>query len=408
LNPFDVSRVPSSWGTDTNVALFESSLAAMRRAVPNPAVVVLPGDFFMHHFPQASLRPRTIRRIVHDLDRAFAHAQFVVVLGNNDSACGDYRSELGSGDLRAMARAWAPLVDRNGAAPDFEQSFARSGHYTARLPLAHLRLVAIDTVLFSSLYRGDCNGAASPAAAELQWLHNTLAATPPGERNVVAMHVPPGYDVFATEMARGFVPWPLMRPNFGTEVANELATPEHRVAFAIAGHEHHFDVRLAGDVPIVALGSISPVYENSPAFYALSVDANGTLRDVRAWAFDENLRSWSPPRDFDRMWNLAAIDGRALRSLHERLGTDAESRRAWEALANGWSTGASDFWGARWRIPWCAQVEFGKGFERCAHLGRRVTLARIAVAAAIVALLTLAAVLVRAAVWGRGGGRRVR
>jgi sphingomyelin phosphodiesterase acid-like 3 len=376
----------------------------MRRAVPNPAVVVLPGDFFMHHYPRTAPRSDVLQRVVRDFDRAYPHAQFAIVLGNNDSACGDYRSELRSADLAAMARAWAPLVDRNGAAPDFARGFARAGHYTARLPLGRLRLVALDSVVFSSLYRGDCNAALAPAGNELGWLRATLAATPAGERNVVEMHVPPGYDVFATEMAHGFVPWPLMQPRYGVALAKALALPADRVAFAIAGHEHHFDVRLSGEVPIVALGSISPVYGNAPAFYALRVDDTGRLRDLRVWAFDRSTRRWLPPRDFDRLWGVTSLDADAVRTLHRRLGQDAGLRADWEAFSNAWSPAATpgEIWGKHWRVPWCAQVRFGPGFESCAGLERRAGAARLAIAAAIgglFAMVALAVVLI---------GRRAR
>ncbi|MGD1066145.1 MAG: hypothetical protein ABR975_04960, partial [Vulcanimicrobiaceae bacterium] len=48
LDPRATSTVPASFGKDTNAALFRSALAAMRRADPDPPVVVIGGDFLAH------------------------------------------------------------------------------------------------------------------------------------------------------------------------------------------------------------------------------------------------------------------------------------------------------------------------------------------------------------------------
>src|SRR5579884_1808783 len=90
--PGSTGSTPSGYGSDTNWALFDSTIAAMRRADPNPSVVLLTGDFLAHHFPKnIPLAERTTARIAHAFDTAFPHAQFVIVPGNNDDPCGDYR-----------------------------------------------------------------------------------------------------------------------------------------------------------------------------------------------------------------------------------------------------------------------------------------------------------------------------
>ena len=48
LNPYDALQRPSPPGSDSNLALFESTLAEMKRSVPSPAVVLIPGDFLAH------------------------------------------------------------------------------------------------------------------------------------------------------------------------------------------------------------------------------------------------------------------------------------------------------------------------------------------------------------------------
>jgi len=385
VDPFARSPRPALFGSDANEALYRSALAQMKREVPDPAVVLLPGDFLAHDFPalarEAGSTPEaatlaTMRAIAADFARAYPSAQIAIALGNNDSPCGDYSSDNGSAYARALAAIWKPLVDRNGAAPDFEQTFSSGGYYAARLPLNGLRLVTLDTVIYSQEYRGDC-GAGGAGAQQLAWLQATLRATPPGVKNVVMMHVPFGYDAVTTEALHGFVAWPFLRWGAGELVAT-LGDPANQIALGIAGHEHRFDFRLAGDVPYLILGSISPVYHNNPAFYALHVDSGGTLRDVDTYVFDEWTQAWEPARSFDQKWAVTQIDASSLRRIHRRLAADRQARAAWNAQADAWPSNPAIAWSqwtrGSWRTAWCAQTALGDAFVPCAGLVWRVAL----------------------------------
>lgn len=416
LDIFDRSRQPSPNAADANPMLFESALAQMKRAVRNPAVVLLPGDFLMHDFreqvaanrgaPDATAI-RTMRWIAQALKSAFPKAQFAITLGNNDTPCGDYRSDDGSAYLTALARVWAPLVNRNGASPGFGASFVRGGYYTTRLPVRGLRLIVLNTVLLSRGYRGDCGGDESHAGFnELAWLRTTLRATPRGTRNVVMMHIPPGFDAFSTDYLHGFLTWPFLQPKYDAVLVGALEAPGDRVLYAIAGHVHRFDYRLAGSVPIVVLGSLSPIYGNNPAFYTLRVLPNGSLRDIDVYAFDESIRKWLNPRSFGRTWGLARIDAPSLSRLHTRLENASASRALWDQQANGWPTdqtvGHGAWHGVRWRVSWCAQILVVAGFAQCARIERRVRTLHLLVDIAIAAAaLTILVVILRARIIDR-------
>jgi hypothetical protein len=401
LNPFARKPNPSLVGSDTNAALFVAALVRMRRAVPNPAVVLIPGDFLTHDFERRSRNHarnaspsddaiRTMQTIATGFGRAFPYARFAIAVGNNDAPCGDYRSALGTPYLAAVARTWAPLVNRGGAAPDFAQSFAAGGHYTATLPIGGLRLVAIDSVPLSVQYAGDCAVLAGyPPARELTWLAQTLAATPPGMRNVVMMHVPPGYDAFSMQASRGLLIWPFLYPDANATLLATMSAPENRVAYAIAGHSHRFDFRLDGNVPVLVFGSISPVYRNNPAFFALHVGPDGSIRDIDIYAFDEWSQEWQPPRSFDALWHVTAVDASTLAVLH--------ARRIWDSASSGFPSNwhvAWSLWGSSWRVPWCAQTYLSGGFAQCAGLVRRTLLPRLI--AILVVLLAVGVVVLRA------------
>jgi sphingomyelin phosphodiesterase acid-like 3 len=384
LNLFAASSRSSPYGFDTNRALFESALAQMKRAAPNPTLVLLPGDFLAHDFAKR-VRPRALspndaalrsmQWIAEQFRETFPKAQFAIALGNNDVPCGDYESGDDSPYLEAVARIWAPLIDRRGAAPDFAGSFERGGAYTARLPVAGMRLVVLNTVLLSSQYRGNCGAGDSHAASnQMTWLSRTLGDTPARTRNVVFMHIPPGFDAFSTEYVHGLLAWPFLQPRYSARLAAALAAPRNRVAYAVAGHTHRFDFRLARGVPIVVLGALSPIYHNNPAFYVFRVSPNGALRDIDVHVFDDTGASWRNARSFDRDWGIPSVDGASLVRLHARLAEAALLRAKWQQQSEGWLQGGEtdDVQEADWRISWCAQDLLERDFSRCAGIRKRV------------------------------------
>ncbi len=408
LNPFDASAAPSPYGRDANAALVRAAVAEMKRAEPNPAVVVIAGDFFVHKFAQRAGRAHgpgnldragvdTMREIANAFGRAFPKAQFAIALGNNDAPCGDYHSADGSAYLASVARIWAPLVNRNGAAPDFRSSFARGGYYSGALPLHEVRLIVLNTVPFSRNYRGNCPSAASAAAsAQLAWLAATLRRNRATSRTIVLMHIPPGFDPFSTAFAHGFVAWPFLETPYATRLSALLADPANRVTLAIAGHAHRLDYRLAGEVPILVLGAISPIYDNNPAFYTLRLAADGSLRDFDTHVFDEPTQTWRDHPSFDATWGVARVDGASLQRLHGRLESDPALRRRWDEQAAGWpSDGVVQLgtWGRWWRASWCAQTTLTQGFAQCAGIEPRIEFVRLLAPAAALAaaLLVLAA-----------------
>jgi hypothetical protein len=388
----------------------------MGRVARDPSLVLLPGDFLMHNFAR-NLRHdagspekaaiRTMQLIAATLGRQYPNAQFAIALGNNDIPCGDYKSWGGSRYLAELARTWAHLVNRSGAAPGFAASFARGGYYTARLPVSGLRLIVLDTVLFSSRYRGSCDGGELAAASdELSWFSKTLRDTPLGVRNVVVMHIPPGFDAFTTDYLRGLLAWPFLQRRYNDELVAALREPRDRIAYAIAGHSHTFDVRLAGDVPVILLSSLSPIYGNNPAFYTLRVMPDGSLRDIDVYPFDLSTRAWLDYRSFDRTWSVNGVNAASLGQLHARLAETPRLRAIWDQQANGWPTdsnGSNDPWGSNWRAAWCAQDLLASDFAQCAGIDRKRRVLLIGGTVLLAAVVTSAlAVVLRMRVAPRG------
>lgn len=397
LNPYDADPDPASYRTDTNWPLFVSTVREMQRVQPEPGVVIISGDFLAHEW-DAKVRAAgggspitaaetTMRRMASLFAKSFPHAQFVVVIGNNDDPCGDYRSTPGTPYYRGLAKIWQPLVDRNDAAPLFARDFAASGACRARLPIPGVQAVAIDDVPWSFVYRRCSRALRDPAGAQFAFLKQALRL--PGLRTIVVMHIPPGVDASTTNGMHRFLIVPYLAPFWTRAFASQMRIAQTRVPFAIAGHIHRNGFRLAGGVPLLISPAISPIYGNSPGFLQLDVADDGTLHDYRQYAFDEIAQSWMPQIDFNQTFGTTAFTGPQLLALHERLGRDPELRASWNDLSMN-SGAYREFGPGSWLTFWCAQTALDDSFAQCAGAKRRAEL--LPAAAGILAALFIAAV----------------
>jgi hypothetical protein len=362
----------SGYFQDTNFALLESALAQMQARAPEAPVVIVAGDFLAHEFPQrfAAAAPsagpadydafvdKTIAFLAAELNGAFPHAQFVIALGNNDGYCDDYAGTPASPFLAHMAAAFAPLVDRDGRAPDFVRDFSRAGYYTADLPGG--QAIVLDSVYWSAKYRNACGVAGSdPGGAELTWLA-ALPAARPGAFRWFVTHIPPAVDQYSSLRAGSAVPF------MQEAAARRLVslTVAARPAAFIFGHVHHasFEIVGPGDgsgVPGVVVPSISAVQGNDPAFIVADVArATGVVSDLTTYALPLETpgAAWTFEYDFDGAYGTTAFDAADLIALQARLGSDPALWARYARYYNSGSTTAAIV-PATWPWYWCGDLE---------------------------------------------------
>ena len=377
LNPFDKSPIPSDYKTDTNWALFVSTLDRMHRIEPNPPAIFVTGDFRAHQWGQKARQARAgsdmaaaedaMRRMAAAFDARFPRSQFVIVMGNNDDPCGDYRTAPGTPYLARLARIWAPLVNRGGAAPRFVEDFSATGAYVARLPLPSLRAVAFDDVYWSIVYRG-CRGRGvrDPGRVALQWMQ---AGNDAGMRSIPVMHIPPGVDASSTIIAHRFLTVPFLTGYWSSAFIRLIAQERSHIPFVLAGHLHRSDFRIFGNTPVLVASSVSPIYNNNPGFLRLRVAQDGTITDYQQYTYDEYSGEWDQAADFDKAFGVRNFTAAALSALHDRIGRDPAVRARWiDWQLNG---ARDDETRRNWRVFWCAQTEYGSGFAACAGSTRR-------------------------------------
>jgi hypothetical protein len=397
LNPF--SRAGIVRGADTSPVLWKSTLHEMRIVVPQPRVVVLGGDFLAHHFPSLAQRAhvsaeraalQTMGGIAGDLGRAYPRAQFLVALGNNDDPCGDYRSETSGPYTRALGRIWEPLVDRDGAAPRFSEQFARGGYYTARLPLHGGAAIVLNSVFWSIVYRGGCRShPRDPGRAELAWLANQLRGRAASDPTELVMHIPPGYDPQSTMLTRRLLAIPFIQPSADATFLSTLGHEGRSVRAIFGAHTHRYDFRVVAGIPMLIGSSVSPVYNNNPAFFDVTIDGGGTIVNVTPYAYDLYDGVWKREPSFDAMYGISSLNTTALREIAHRIRTQPAVRAVWKRAYDVWSWRVGDL-DADW-VPFaCAQTEIGSGYAACAKTSRRTHGLEIALGVGV--LLILAAI----------------
>lgn len=337
LDPLSRRPTPVPLGKDTNEALFRSALDAMKRADPNPPVVFITGDFFSHGFDYRRAGP-TMNEIARRFGEAFPHAQFVIALGNEDSPCADYTLSPDAPFLRATAAAWAPLVNRHGAAPDFVRTFSHDGFYTTKLPLHNVRAVVIDDVFWSPRHRPGCGPSRTYGAAET--LNDLSRATTPGgaEKRWVIMHIPPGIDAFSTtHLAHRLAVVPFLDPGPRGQLMQLFADERRRISLVIAAHIHKFSYRIftapgRDPLPMLLAPAVSPIFYNNASFLTADVAPDGTIQNAEDHAFVKHR--W---RDIGGLRSLGvrSFTGRELLALQSRLDRDPALRERYAALYNG-------------------------------------------------------------------------
>lgn len=363
---------PSTYGEDTNYPLLALTLQEMANHARSEAVVLIDGDLLAHDFrgkfehaaPSGAdfeaFAEKTVSFLALEFGAAFSRSQFILTLGNNDSACGDYCVEPGSAFLTRLAAAWEPLVNRDGSAPDFARDFAAGQLYTARLPgSGNAQVVVLNSVLWSKRYQGDPH----PGAQELQRLSALLGGPAPSWRWFV-LHLPPGPDAFSSAKH--------LRADSFLDASSEKGLVEQLIrksgagAALIAGHSHHASSNLlalpssatpaatSAPLPILSLPSISPIFKNNPGFVIAEVDlSNGVITHVTRFALqlDHPAPTWSEEQAcFAGPFTAASLSAHQMTLMHDPK-VAAEDMGCWSGQSAAGAAPADDW-------PWflCAEV----------------------------------------------------
>jgi sphingomyelin phosphodiesterase acid-like 3 len=336
-------------GVDTPDPLLRSSLRAMRARQPDAKFMLVSGDLIAHAFtcryttlfPHATSADykvfveKTIRYVVGQLRAAFPQIPIYVALGNNDSACGDYRLDPGNNFLADTAQIVAtglPASDRAAAIQDFSQTGSYS--LTMAPPMQNTRLIVLDDLFLSKNYR-PCEGQrdAAPADAEIAWLRDQLQqARRSGQRVWIMGHIPTGIDPYATARRMGAMCGHVRPVMFlsSTKLADLLIEYADIIHLGIFAHTHMDEIRLLqpqstnpnSDAPAVVIkmiSSISPVDGNDPSFTIARIDpSSAMLQDYKVISASNHTgvaTQWSVEYDYAQTFHQQQFSPAAMRTL---------------------------------------------------------------------------------------------
>lgn len=369
-----------AFGQDSSYPLLRSTLAAAAAFAPHPDFVLVTGDFLGHGFPAQFAKyaphsdPAAYRRFVQKsmafttlmIRRAFPRTRLITALGNNDSGCRDYEMQPGGRLLAALAGLWQPLVDPGSKS--FGRTFPIGGYFSLPHPtVRHLRVVVLNTVLFSPKYQ-NCNQGTEAGARELAWFDRTLReASRRGDKVWLAYHIPPGIDAYATLHASGPCPsrpvsfW---RADYLSRFQRSVARFPGLVTAAFAGHTHMDEFRLPGGGGFIHVTpAVSPLFGNNPGFAVFSFTrATGELTDFQI--YDLNLASggagppqWSREYDFQQAFAQPAVNGSTLDAVQQAIAKDPAARTRYLTfypVSSPQST--TDL--VHWQAYWCSAQAF--------------------------------------------------
>jgi len=366
----------ASYGSDTNAALLHSALARMKQQLPDAPVVFISGDLLPHHFREqwnaaasdrsdaafAAFADKTVAYLAYEFDRTFPHAQFVITLGNNDSACGDYMVAPKSPFLQHFATAWEPLVNRNGAAPDFAREFAVDGDYVTSLP-GGTRVIAVNSNAWSAAEKNDCDPGGTAPGDVMTWFERAVAQAPVGAHTWAILHIPPGIDAYSS--LRSGKPVGFYRPDLLARLRSVHAADGAPLGLIVAGHLHNDGFRIVDATPLMLVPSISPNHANNPAFFVATIDpAAGKITDYQAYDLDlaaAGLRGsaapWRYESDFNAAYSLGSggFSVTSLEALQKAIASDDTVR---SAEADRYVSGAlvQAITDRTWRAYWCSNA----------------------------------------------------
>ncbi|MCK7611792.1 metallophosphoesterase [Roseibium sediminicola] len=343
------------YGKDAGFTLMLSALEAAAAQNMSYDYVLYTGDYLSHHFndhynkyagpsPEGvtSFAVKTTQLVSKLLGESFGGIPVFGVLGNEDSACGDYNIAPSGAYLDGLANQWAKL----SLQPQRFGHFASGGYYKVAHPtLADQDVIALNSVFWSTRYSDKCNpDGGDPGADVMTWLEQQLSETrDAGRRAQILMHVPPGIDAYDTAQDAGAgtcdagveLFW---RDPYLSDYLALMKKYAGTVDYSFSGHTHMdgFTVlRDDGGQPLMVnkiSPSVSPKFGNNPAFSVFLYNRkSGVLKDSVTFYLTNLVAAtsgaqpeWRPEYTYRGTYSVPDLSADSFASVAETLGSNTQ------------------------------------------------------------------------------------
>ncbi|ASP32109.1 metallophosphoesterase [Labrenzia sp. VG12] len=382
------------YGKDAGHDLMVSAFNAAAALGLTYDYVLYTGDYLSHGFNekyQATAGPspqgvepfavKTAQYVSRLIGETFDDIPVFGVLGNTDSACGDYEIAPGGAFLAGLQEQWAALSHQPTRFHDFPQGGA---YKTAHPTLADTDLIALNNIFWTPRYSDRCNpDGGDPGAQMMSWLEQQIADThKAGRKAQLLLHVPPGINAYSTTHGKGTCDAtisPFWRAPFPSDFQQLMQRYAGVVTYSFSGHTHmdSFAVIADGDgAPLIAsqiTPAVSPIFGNNPAFAVFLYDRTSGDIDDSATYYLSNLAGaatgedpiWQLEYRYRDTFSLADLSPASRASLAARIKTDEAVRTRFSTL---YTVSATDgpVTASNWKAYACAQSAIGRdAYKTC-------------------------------------------
>ena len=355
-----VTALPG-YGSESNYTLLSRALDSAAAAAESPVMVIFPGDILGHGFDTAfyalygSVAPAALKSFIYktvtffvlQIQSRFPGLPVLFTLGNNDAYAGDYDLVAGGDYLSETAPLFMNQWLKGRVKPaEFTSTYTAGGYYTMDSGLSHIRLISLNSVLFSTHRPAPVPGDA--AYVQLDWFEDQLAAAKEAAQKVyVVTHVPPGVDVFQT--VRTFMDGTgrisavrlMWHDDYQARFLEIMNNYRNLNMVFFSGHTHMDEFRLLYDDaritipdPILGQPAVSPIFGNNPGYRLIHVSAE-------TWHL-ENYTTCYLPLDtaeeftleyqFGKRYGFGSLDGSDMESLSDNLVTGGTAKADYSNL----------------------------------------------------------------------------
>ncbi|MFN7095992.1 MAG: metallophosphoesterase [Gammaproteobacteria bacterium] len=376
---------PSTSGTDTNTALFNSLLAEVRLLPRSYHFVLLTGDFLAHNYQRdfqqftgdnsqqdyQQFVNKTYQFLQLQFQQVFPEVPVYIALGNNDSYDGNYYSQPNGDFYKNLTQLWQRMIPNAANKASFEQTFPQAGYYAITVPTrfkATNRIIFLNTVLFSAVATGPDITAA--AQQELNWLQQQLQSAQKNKQQVwLVYHIPNGVDAYYTVNKKAItMSW---QPQYNKVFFNLVNKYSQTIVGLISAHVHMdgaqiMHMKSMGRIVNTFIPAISPVYGNYPAFKIYDYNPRSMrITNFQTYYLPVSTKDWALEYDFNKVYQPFCHPCRILNgySTIKTSGWRTEQYKKYYGVSTESQYITQGYW---MPVYWCAmQHQTEKGYQAC-------------------------------------------
>ncbi len=287
----DVTSIHYNQDTGTN--LWDKTLTQMEGIIKEdmPEFIIYLGDLPCHT-PQCPVdhHADNIRIVLTGLHTVTTSIPLLYVPGNNDSLGGDYDS-FTSDNKTPFATdkngGW-PMVHSKGSCSSTLKSQCiieqkeEFGYYSAYPTSNTFRVIVLNTIIFGNDYHSEDGVSQLDAATgQFSWFVNQLDSLAPGEKLLIAMHIPPGKDFRGNDLWLQSLEVTYKGNSLAVQDAFLDAVTDYKevITGILTSHTHMDEIRQLKDSSntvevAISIPGISPNHGNNPGMKLFSYDSS--------------------------------------------------------------------------------------------------------------------------------------